>query len=147
MRVLLDHDVDVRLRHDFPRSFDVETTQYRGWQAYDNGALLRRADETFDARVTLDGSIPFQQHLPGYALRVVVLKTRAQQRAAFTELVPGVAEALAALSIGAHAFVVGEERAGTLHLPDGQRLFVVRTGETPTVAQAETPFGSEELFA
>ena len=133
MRVLLDHDVDVRLRHDFPRSFDVETTQYRGWQAYDNGALLRRADEAFDALVTLDGSIPFQQHLPGYALRVVVLETRAQQRAAS--------------SIGAHAFVVGEERAGTLHLPDGQRLFVVRTGETPTVAQAETPFGSEELFA
>jgi hypothetical protein len=40
-----------------------------------------------------------------------------------------------------------EDGAGTLHLPDGQRLFVVRTGETPTGAQAETPFGSEELFA
>lgn len=109
----------------------METTQYRGWQAYDSGALLRRADEVFDARVTLDGSIPFQQRLPGYALRVVVLKTRAQQRAALQQR--------AASSIGAHAFVVGEERAGTLHLPDGQRLFVVRTGETPTGRRQRRP--------
>ena len=33
MRVLLDHDVPMRLRHDFPTPL-AETTRHRGWQPH-----------------------------------------------------------------------------------------------------------------
>lgn len=146
MRVLLDHDIDVRLRHDFPEPFVAESTRYRGWNRYDNGELLSRAAEEYEALVTLDDSIPFQRNLPRYGLRVVVLKIREQTRAAFADLVPGIVEALSMLAPGEHAFVVDEKRCRGLDLRNGQPMVVVRPGTSQTLRAtspvASEPFGS-----
>ncbi len=40
MRVLLDEDIPIRLRHYFQREVDVETVEFRGWKGLKNGALL-----------------------------------------------------------------------------------------------------------
>lgn len=47
MRVLLDEDVPIRLRLNFPEGVDVETVEYRGWKGYQNGDLLRAAEAHF----------------------------------------------------------------------------------------------------
>ena len=58
VRVLLDEDVDVRLRLRFSPEFEVETVAYRGWKGRKNGDLLRSAAQHFDAFVTLDSNLP-----------------------------------------------------------------------------------------
>lgn len=63
MRILLDEDVPIRLRHYFPDAFSVETVEYRGWKNLDNGDLLRRAEQHFDAFLTIDKGVSEQQNL------------------------------------------------------------------------------------
>jgi hypothetical protein len=60
VRVLLDEDLDVRLRLRFGPGFEVETVTYRGWKGKKNGELLHAAQQEFDAFITLDGNLPFQ---------------------------------------------------------------------------------------
>ena len=43
MRILLDEDLDVRLRRHFRGDHQVETVQFRGWKGMKNGELLEVA--------------------------------------------------------------------------------------------------------
>lgn len=71
VRVLLDEDLDVRLRQHFGEGAEVVTVQYRGWKGRKNGELLRAAVEEFDVFVTGDDNLSFQQHVPAFDLAVV----------------------------------------------------------------------------
>lgn len=54
MKVLLDEDVDHRLRGRI-ESHDVSTVRYCGWSGLKNGELLKVAEENeFDVFVTAD---------------------------------------------------------------------------------------------
>ncbi len=52
---------------------DVSTVTQQGWTSLSNGALLRQAAATFDALLTADQNIEFQQNLSTLPLAVVVL--------------------------------------------------------------------------
>jgi predicted nuclease of predicted toxin-antitoxin system len=73
MRVLLDENVDRRLKGSFDPEFEVRTVVEQGWRGMTNGELLRTAQKDFDAFVTTDRGIPHQQNLGGISLRVVFL--------------------------------------------------------------------------
>lgn len=73
MRILLDHDVPHALRHQFPDEHEVITTQYRGWEDYDDDELLLAAEEEFAVFVTLDTSLGHQQNIRSYEIGVVVI--------------------------------------------------------------------------
>lgn len=60
MRVLLDECVDWRLARDII-GHDVRTARQMGWEAIQNGELLRLASQDFDAFVTVDRNLTFQQ--------------------------------------------------------------------------------------
>ena len=78
MRVLLDENID-RLRKDlFAAEFEVMTVRERGWDGKRNGELLLSAEREFDAFVTMDRNLEYQQNLRVLKLGVVVL--RAKQR-------------------------------------------------------------------
>ena len=47
--------------------------QREGWSGTKNGALLRRAAENFDAFVTGDRNLEFQQNYASLDLRIVVI--------------------------------------------------------------------------
>ncbi len=53
IRILLDEGVPEKLRGEFSEAFVVETVRYRGWTGMRNGDLLRAAEASFDARVTV----------------------------------------------------------------------------------------------
>jgi len=76
MRVLLDENVDRLLKHLFDPKFQVMTVRERGWQGMKNGMLLRAAAEEFDAFVTMDRNLEFQQNLSKLNLAVVVVRTK-----------------------------------------------------------------------
>ena len=43
MKILIDEDLDVRLRHLFPH-YDAYTVEYMGWKGLSNGEMLDKAD-------------------------------------------------------------------------------------------------------
>ena len=102
LRVLLDEDVDVRLRAHFSSSFDVQTVAYPGWKGKSNGELLRAAEKSFDVLVTLDTRLPTQQNLAQYDLAVIVLRPRTQMLQDLIPLVPDAEQVASTLRPGTH---------------------------------------------
>ena len=61
MKILIDEDLDPRLRHLFEHD-DVFSVQYMGWKHMDNGKLLDTAQtEGFDLVITGDKQMEYQQ--------------------------------------------------------------------------------------
>jgi hypothetical protein len=75
MRILLDHNTPAPLRY-WLIGHEVETAYERGWAELSNGELLRMAEEAgFDAMITTDKRIRYQQNLAGRKLAPVVIST------------------------------------------------------------------------
>ena len=83
MRLLLDESFPRQLGGFFPDAFEVRTAQRMGWAGSKNGDLLRRAAaHGFDALVTADRGIEYQQnpdHLPMPVLVLIASRTRVQE--------------------------------------------------------------------
>jgi len=93
MRVLLDSNI--------PRAFAgllpghrVETAHQRRWSDLDDGALLIAAEAEFDAFVTMDQNLRYQQNLKGRNLRVVVVRASSNRLISLTPAGPLVLDAL-----------------------------------------------------
>jgi len=74
MRILFDQGTPVPLRRILV-GHDVSTAFEMGWTEFDNGALLARAEAEFDALVTTDQNLRYQQNLARRRLAIVVLPT------------------------------------------------------------------------
>ena len=74
MRVLLDENVPRKLARAFAPGCDVTTVQQHGWSGVLNGELLRRADAEFEAFVTLDRGIEYQQDLADLSIRIAIVR-------------------------------------------------------------------------
>ena len=75
MRILLDESLPRPLLR-LLTGHDVQTVTQMGWTGLSNGALLRHAAESFDAVLTADQNIEFQQNLKELPIAVVVLIAR-----------------------------------------------------------------------
>jgi hypothetical protein len=75
MKLPFNQGTPIPLRNHLPRH-TVETAHERGWSDLKNGDLLARAEaEGFDALVTTDQNIRYQQNLSCRRLGGVVLMT------------------------------------------------------------------------
>ena len=99
MRLLLDECVPKRLKRELP-GHDTRTVQDLGWAGIKNGALLRLANGQFDALLTVDQGIEYQQNLSGLSISVVVMMAPSNDVDDLRPLLPGVQEALAKLKSG-----------------------------------------------
>ena len=73
MRILLDEQLPRQLARAIT-GHEVSTVQRQGWAGLKNGELLRQAAARgFDAFVTADQNLEFQQNLVGSPLRVIIL--------------------------------------------------------------------------
>lgn len=80
MKLLFDQGTPVPLRNHLAKH-SVETAYERGWSGLSNGELLARAEaEGFDALVTTDQNLRYQQNLAGRKIGVVVLMTTSWPR-------------------------------------------------------------------
>ena len=93
MRVLLDECVDRRLARDIT-GHDVKTVPQMGWATIKNGDLLALAEAQFDAFVTVDSNVSFQQNLPRFSIAVVVLRAQSNRLFDMGVLVPQLLAAL-----------------------------------------------------
>jgi hypothetical protein len=72
MRILFDQGTPVPLRRALT-GHAVSTAYELGWTELDNGALLRAAETDFDALITTDKNLRYQQNLAGRRLAILVL--------------------------------------------------------------------------
>jgi hypothetical protein len=99
VRILLDECVDRRLARDIT-GHHVDTVAGLGWAGVKNGELLARAQSRFDAFVTVDRNLAFQQNTPTYTLAVVILRARSNRLADLRPLVPRLLELLPSAAPG-----------------------------------------------
>jgi hypothetical protein len=98
--VLIDESLPKRLRREMP-GFQVFTVQQRGWSSTKNGALLRLAETAgFDAFLTADQSLRYQQNLSRSRLRIIVFEALSNRLEHIGPLIPQAIDALRVMAPG-----------------------------------------------
>ena len=85
MRILLDENVDRRLKRDLTGEHEIITVAEAGWAGKNNGELLRLAENRFDVLLSTDKGIPYQQNVSRFDLAVVLLRAKSN---AYEDLAP-----------------------------------------------------------
>lgn len=103
-RVLFDEQLPARLRHDLPE-FVIATVREAGWRGIKNGELLRLAEAEFDAFLTADRNLPYQQTVAKLALGLVVISIGSTKIDDLRSYAPHIAQALHAVRPGEVLYV------------------------------------------
>lgn len=96
MRLLLDESVPRRLRRSLP-AHAVRTVGEMGWGGIRNGELLAQAANEFDALLTVDKNLQYQQNLDALPITVIVLYAESNELPYLLPLIPKLEEVLANL--------------------------------------------------
>jgi predicted nuclease of predicted toxin-antitoxin system len=99
VRVLLDEQLPLDLAATL-QGHGVDTVVGRGWAGITNGELLRRMQGEYDALVTMDRGIEFQQNLAALPFGVLLLRAPSNRMVHLRPLVPSILDALPALKPG-----------------------------------------------
>ena len=74
MKVLLDECIPRPIRR-FLTGHDISTIEQSGWKGLENGELLQKAEVTFDAFITADKNLRYQQNLASRGIAILELPT------------------------------------------------------------------------
>lgn len=88
MRVLLDEQLPLDLAATL-HGHTVDTVAGRGWTGITNGELLRRMEGEYDALVTMDRGIEFQQNLTILSVGVLLVRAPSNRMVHLHPLKPG----------------------------------------------------------
>ena len=99
MRVLLDENLPIDLARELP-PHQADTVTGLGWDGVKNGELLRRAAGVFDALVTMDRNLEFQQPLAKQPFGVVLVHAPSNRMIHLMPLIPDILDALDGLGPG-----------------------------------------------
>jgi len=106
MHLLLDESLPVRFRRALP-NHDVRTVVEMGWSGVKNGKLLALAANGFDAFVTVDKNLPYQQNLTTLPVSVIVLDAVSNELTVLLPLVPGLERVLSSMQPQTYTLVCG----------------------------------------
>lgn len=74
MKLLLDEQMPRKITQHFPAGYTVDHVQLVGWGGIKNGALLKLAsDNGYDALISADKNMSYQQNEDALKISVVVL--------------------------------------------------------------------------
>ena len=80
MRILIDECAPRALKkHLMNHGHECRTVQGAGWSGKQNGEPLRLAEAAFDALVTMDTNLRYQQNLAGRRIAIVVLQSSSKR--------------------------------------------------------------------
>ena len=102
MRLLLDECVPARLSRALA-GHEVLTVGTAGWSGVKNGKLLALAAAKFDAFITVDKNLPYQQNSANLPIAVLVLDARSNELHHLLPLVPRPEEALQSMQPRSYA--------------------------------------------
>ncbi len=92
MRLLLDEMMPRRLARLLAPEMEATTVRQRGWASKKNGELLDVAQYEFDALVTMDRGMEFQQNLARFDI-AIILRARSNRPRDLEPLVEAAMEA------------------------------------------------------
>lgn len=92
--VLFDHNVNLRFRQHLP-GHDLRTTRQMLWEDLKNGMLLRAAAPLFDAFLSIDKKIEYEQNLKTLPMPVIILDCRENSLPYLVPFAPAVLSLLA----------------------------------------------------
>ena len=96
MKLLLDEQMPRQILRFFPDDVIVDTVQSQGWSGIKNGALLTLAAEHgYDALISADKNMSYQQSADSLPVSVVVLQVH---RLRLERLLPLLPKAMVALA-------------------------------------------------
>ena len=87
MKILLDECIDRRLAREI-EGHEIITVPQAGWAGIKNGELLTRAQAQFDAFITVDRNLAFQQNIPQFTIAIIVLQATTNQLKDLRPLLP-----------------------------------------------------------
>lgn len=99
MNILLDENLDWRLRRDLP-GHTVESVPLIGWAGLKNGVLLSEAEKRFELLVTMDSNMVHQQNLARFRIAVIALQAPSNRLADTRPLMPKVLAILPGIQPG-----------------------------------------------
>ena len=108
MRLLLEESVPSRLRRSLV-GHEVRTVVEMGWSGVKNGELLALAATEFDAFITVDKNLPYQQNLAMLPVAVIVLDAPSSELPALLPLLPVLERVLASLNLKTYVRVTVDE--------------------------------------
>ena len=97
MRILLDENIPVELAAEFA-GHQTDTVVGLGWAGVGNGERLRRAAWKFDALVTMDTNIEYQQTVSALSFAVLVVRAPSNRVVHLRPLMPAILAALPTLT-------------------------------------------------
>lgn len=97
--MLLDESLPRRLKFALT-GHEVVTVREQNWMGKTNGELLRLASESFDAFLTADQNLQYQQNLKGTNIAIVVLVAKSNRFGELRPLVPQILKALEEIKAG-----------------------------------------------
>ena len=98
MKVLLDENLLHELRLLLTPIHEVFTVSFLGWSALENGELLSQAASNgFDALITKDQGLEYEQDLTSLPVSIVVLRAKTNKIDDLRPLVPALLAALVSL--------------------------------------------------
>jgi predicted nuclease of predicted toxin-antitoxin system len=101
VKLLLDENLPHQLRHELP-GHDCFTVAFMGWAGVENGALLARAaDAGFDALLTKDANLQYEQNLTELPIAVVIVRAASNDLDDLRPLIPSLLNALISLRLKA----------------------------------------------
>lgn len=101
MKLLLDENLPKKLKADFS-NHEVYTVRGKGWGGIKNGQLLElMLTENFDALLTFDKNLQYQQNFKKYTLTVFVLSASINTYTELTKLSPKIHRYLESKSLPA----------------------------------------------
>lgn len=100
MRILLDHNLDRRLKNFFS-DHTVSTTQNEGWADVVNGKLLDLAEQKgFEVLLTADSNIKAPQNLTKRSISILVLRALNNRLSTHAQMVEDAVQALTLIQPG-----------------------------------------------
>jgi predicted nuclease of predicted toxin-antitoxin system len=94
MKILFDENLPHGLRHLLP-GHGVFTASYMKWSGLENGSFIKAAAaDGFDAILTMDVGVEYQQYLPGLAVAVFIIKAPTNKLDDIRPIVPDILSAL-----------------------------------------------------
>lgn len=108
MKVLLDENIPRRLIQLLP-GHEVSTVPQNGWAGIKNGNLLALANAKFEAFITMDQGISYQQNLTGKQIRMLILRARSNRLEDVAPLAPVILAALPSIAAGSLTYLDSSE--------------------------------------
>jgi hypothetical protein len=99
VRVLLDENLPFDLVPELG-GHEVDTVVRHGWAGVKNSELMRRVGGQFDAFVTMDRNIEFQQNIPALPFGIVLVRAASNRMVHLRPLVPAILRTLEGLQKG-----------------------------------------------